>query len=179
GAMAVPDDDDDDDNSNDESEYESSQMDSEKNKGSIKNSKNVVIYADGVYDMLHLGHMKQLEQAKKLFENTTLIVGVTSDNETKLFKGQVVQTLEERTETLKHIRWVDEIISPCPWVVTPEFLEKYKIDYVAHDDIPYANNQKEDIYAWLKRAGKFKATQRTEGVSTTDLIVRILKNYED
>ncbi|EUT81194.1 choline-phosphate cytidylyltransferase [Plasmodium falciparum Santa Lucia] len=115
---AVPDDDDDDDdNSNDESEYESSQMDSEKNKGSIKNSKNVVIYADGVYDMLHLGHMKQLEQAKKLFENTTLIVGVTSDNETKLFKGQVVQTLEERTETLKHIRWVDEIISPCPWSI--------------------------------------------------------------
>ncbi|KYN96967.1 choline-phosphate cytidylyltransferase [Plasmodium gaboni] len=192
------DDDNNDDNSIDGSEYESSQMDNEKNKGSTKNSKKrVVIYADGVYDMLHLGHMKQLEQAKKLFENTTLIVGVTSDNETKLFKGQIVQTLEERTETLKHIRWVDEIISPCPWVVTPEFVEKYKIDYVAHDDIPYASNQKkkkkkkskgksfsideenEDIYAWLKRAGKFKATQRTDGVSTTDLIVRILKNYED
>ncbi|CAA9990773.1 choline-phosphate cytidylyltransferase, putative [Plasmodium knowlesi strain H] len=164
-------------------------------KGIPKEKKKIVIYADGVYDMLHLGHMKQLEQAKKMFENTVLIVGVTSDNETKLFKGQIVQTLEERTETLRHVRWVDEIISPCPWVITPEFMEKHKIDFVAHDDIPYANNQKkkkkkksksnsidepnDDIYAWLKRAGKFRATKRTEGVSTTDLIVRILKNYED
>ncbi|GAB68831.1 cholinephosphate cytidylyltransferase [Plasmodium cynomolgi strain B] len=163
-------------------------------KGIPKEKKKIVIYADGVYDMLHLGHMKQLEQAKKMFENTTLIVGVTSDNETKLFKGQIVQTLEERTETLRHVRWVDEIISPCPWVITPEFMEEHKIDFVAHDDIPYANNQKkkkkksksnsieepsDDIYAWLKKAGKFRATQRTAGVSTTDLIVRILKNYED
>ncbi|CRG97556.1 choline-phosphate cytidylyltransferase, putative [Plasmodium gallinaceum] len=165
-------------------------------KENFDKRKKVRIYADGVYDMLHLGHMKQLEQAKKMFENTTLIVGVSSDNETKIFKGQIVQSLEERTETLKHIRWVDEIISPCPWVITPEFLEKHKIDYVAHDDIPYANNQKkkkkkkktklnmnedtnDDVYAWLKKAGKFRATQRTEGVSTTDLIVRILKNYED
>ncbi|KJP88208.1 choline-phosphate cytidylyltransferase [Plasmodium fragile] len=164
-------------------------------KGMPKEKKKIVIYADGVYDMLHLGHMKQLEQAKKLFDNTILIVGVTSDNETKLFKGQIVQTLEERTETLKHVRWVDEIVSPCPWVITPEFMEEHKIDFVAHDDIPYANNQKkkkkkkgksssieepnDDIYAWLKKAGKFRATKRTEGVSTTDLIVRILKNYED
>ncbi|VWU50094.1 choline-phosphate cytidylyltransferase, partial [Hepatocystis sp. ex Piliocolobus tephrosceles] len=170
----------------------------QKKNRNINTPPRTVIYADGVFDMLHLGHMKQLEQAKKMFENTCLIVGVTSDNETKLFKGQIVQTLEERTETLRHIRWVDEIISPCPWVITPEFVEKYNIDYVAHDDIPYASNQKnsnkkkkknnknnsvdetpEDIYAWLKKSGKFKATQRTEGVSTTDLIVRILKNYED
>ncbi|SCO64077.1 choline-phosphate cytidylyltransferase [Plasmodium berghei] len=169
------------------------------NDDNVDIHENVVVYADGVYDMLHLGHMKQLEQAKKLFPNTTLIVGVTSDNETKLYKGQIVQSLEERTETLKHVKWVDEIISPCPWVITPDFIEKYQINYVAHDDIPYANNQKkktkdnnsntnngntceeqtDDVYAWLKKAGKFKATQRTSGVSTTDLIVRILKNYED
>ncbi|SBS90429.1 choline-phosphate cytidylyltransferase, putative (CCT) [Plasmodium ovale curtisi] len=176
-----------------------------KNNGNDINDNNtdtkeyVVVYADGVYDMLHLGHMKQLEQAKKLFPNTILMVGVTSDNETRLYKGQIVQSLEERTETLKHVKWVDEIISPCPWVITPDFVEKYQINYVAHDDIPYANTQKkkqkdnsdtsndhnaieeqtDDIYAWLKKAGKFKATQRTSGVSTTDLIVRILKNYED
>ncbi|ETW32931.1 choline-phosphate cytidylyltransferase, partial [Plasmodium falciparum Tanzania (2000708)] len=67
--------------------------------------KSIRIYADGVYDLLHLGHMKQLEQAKHVDKNVTLIVGVTGDNETRKFKGQIVQTLEERTETLKHIRW--------------------------------------------------------------------------
>lgn len=160
----------------------------------------VRVYADGVYDLLHLGHMRQLEQAKKLFKHVHLIAGVASDEDTHRLKGRTVQTLEERAETLRHIKWVDEVIAPCPWILTPRFIEEHKIDYVAHDAEPYtvvqrAANKKDkadrkkkkdknsssegDIYGWLKEAGKFKATQRTEGVSTTDLIVRILQNYED
>jgi len=142
------------------------------------------IYADGVYDLLHLGHMRQLEQAKRMFKNVHLIVGVSSDEETHRYKGQTVQSMIERVETLRHIKWVDEIIAPCPWMLTMEFLDKHNIDYVAHDDIPYSAGAKKkdesaDIYINVKKAGRFRATQRTEGVSTTDLIVRILQNYED
>lgn len=36
-------------------------------------------------------------------------------------------------------RWVDEVIRDAPWVVTPEFLEKHNIDFVAHDALPYAD----------------------------------------
>lgn len=172
--------------------------------GECNGSKKIRIYADGVYDLLHLGHMRQLEQAKKMYPNTHLIVGVASDEETHRLKGRTVQTLQERTETLRHVKWVDEIISPCPWVIDERFIEKHKIDFVAHDDVPYVAKQKkrdeedssntdcnsseekptasydqDDIYGWLKRCGKFKATQRTKGVSTTDLVVRILQNYEE
>ncbi|EZG44366.1 cholinephosphate cytidylyltransferase [Gregarina niphandrodes] len=139
----------------------------------------VRVYADGVYDLLHVGHMRQLEQAKKCFPNVVLIVGVASDEDTHKYKGRTVQTMQERVETLEHIKWVDEIIAPCPWLLTPEFLEQHAIDYVAHDDIPYESVNSDDIYDWVKKAGKFKATQRTEGTSTTDIIVRILQNYED
>lgn len=60
--------------------------------------------------------------------------------------------MKERVETLRHIRWVDEIVAPCPWVLTPEFLDEHKIDYVAHDDEPYAAGASDDIYAWVKSA---------------------------
>lgn len=39
---------------------------------------------------------------------------------------------------------------------------------VAHDDLPYADasGTTDDVYGIVKRAGKFKATQRTDGIST-------------
>jgi bifunctional ADP-heptose synthase (sugar kinase/adenylyltransferase) len=41
----------------------------------------VVVYADGVFDMYHIGHAKALEQCKKLFKHVRLIVGVSSDTD--------------------------------------------------------------------------------------------------
>ena len=33
------------------------------------------------------------------------------------------------------------------------------------------------MYGWVKSVGKFAETKRTEGISTTDIIMRILKDY--
>lgn len=121
------------------------------------------IYADGVFDLFHLGHMKQLEQAKKSFPNVELVCGIPSDIETHKRKGLTVLTDEQRCETLMHCKWVDEVIPNAPWCVTPEFLQEHKIDYVAHDDLPYASSDSDDIYKPIKEQGKFLTTQRTEG----------------
>ncbi|ODA80381.1 hypothetical protein RJ55_03339 [Drechmeria coniospora] len=138
----------------------------------------VRVYADGVFDLFHLGHMRQLEQAKKAFPNTTLVVGVTGDNETHKRKGLTVMSAKERAETVRHCRWVDEVIEDCPWVVTPDFLDANRLDYVAHDDLPYGADEGDDIYQPIKETGKFLVTQRTEGVSTTGIITRIVRDYE-
>uniref|UniRef100_A0A060TBD3 choline-phosphate cytidylyltransferase n=1 Tax=Blastobotrys adeninivorans TaxID=409370 RepID=A0A060TBD3_BLAAD len=138
----------------------------------------VRVYADGVFDLFHLGHMKQLEQAKKALPNATLIVGIPSDKDTHRKKGLTVLSDEQRAESLRHCKWVDEVIEDCPWVVTPEFMDEHKIDYVAHDDLPYASVGDDDIYRPIKEKGQFLTTQRTEGISTSDIITTIIRDYD-
>lgn len=53
-----------------------------------------------------------------------------------------------------------------------------RIDFVCHDDIPYQTADVDDAYAVCKKLGKFKATKRTEGISTTDVVAKILRNKE-
>ena len=116
--------------------------------------------------------MRQLEQAKKAFPDTYLLVGVTGDEETHKRKGLTVLTGVERAESVRHCKWVDEVIPNCPWIVTKDFLAKHNIDYVAHDDEPYGADEGDDIYAPIKKEGRFLVTQRTEGVSTTGIITK-------
>lgn len=138
----------------------------------------VRVYADGVFDLFHLGHMRVLQQAKTAFPDTHLIVGVTGDSETFKRKGLTVMSAKERAESVRHCRWVDEVIEDCPWIIDIEFLEKHNIDYVAHDDLPYGASEGDDIYAPIKEKGMFLVTQRTEGVSTTGIITKIVRDYE-
>ncbi|KFK22438.1 hypothetical protein AALP_AAs38924U000100 [Arabis alpina] len=139
----------------------------------------VRVYADGIYDLFHFGHARAIEQAKKSFPNTYLLVGCCNDEITNKFKGKTVMTESERYESLRHCKWVDEVIPDAPWVLTKEFLDKHKIDYVAHDALPYADasGAGNDVYEFVKSIGKFKETKRTEGISTSDIIMRIVKDY--
>ncbi|KAI8008969.1 Choline-phosphate cytidylyltransferase 2 [Camellia lanceoleosa] len=134
----------------------------------------VRVYADGIYDLFHFGHARSLEQAKKSFPNAYLLVGCCNDETTHKYKGKTVMTESERYESLRHCNYSD-----APWVINQEFLDKHNIDYVAHDSLPYADasGAGKDVYEFVKAVGKFKETKRTDGISTSDIIMKIVKDY--
>jgi choline-phosphate cytidylyltransferase len=59
-----------------------------------------------------------------------------------------------RCESVRHCRWVDEVVEEAPWIIDQQFLEKWQIDYVAHDDDPYASAGVDDVYSFCKSQGK-------------------------
>merc|ERR1719228_897096 len=141
----------------------------------------VRVYADGIYDLFHQGHAKQLLQAKNVFPNSEvyLLVGCCNDQLTNSKKGKTVMDEDERYEAIRHCRYVDEVVVDAPWTLDMDFLEKHKIDFVAHDDEPYTiGSSSVDVYDFVKKRGMFVATQRTQGVSTSDIVCRIVKDYD-
>lgn len=128
--------------------------------------------------------MLQLRQAKLSFPSVYLIVGVVSSELCEQHKNRPILESSERYEALRNCRWVDEVLEDAPWVIQPSLVEKLQIDYVAHDELPYAMSTGQqaassDVYDWLKCEGKFLPTRRTEGISTSDLVARIVSMYRD
>ncbi|ONK70632.1 uncharacterized protein A4U43_C05F35760 [Asparagus officinalis] len=87
---------------------------------------------------------------------------------------------EERLTLVSGLKWVDEVITNAPYEVNEQFMNilfnDYKIDYIIHGDDPCLLPDGTDAYASAKKAGRYKQIKRTEGVSSTDIVGRILSS---
>jgi choline-phosphate cytidylyltransferase len=148
-------------------------------KKKTANNRKIRVYSDGCWDMFHYGHARQFEQIKRIHPNIELVVGVCTGSDIVAHKGVFVMDDTERTESIRHCKWTDDIIFPAPWSPTIAFLDSINVDFIAHDAIPYTVPGMDDCYKEMKEKGRFLPTLRTEGVSTSDLLVRILKEKDD
>lgn len=135
------------------------------------------IFTDGVFDCLHIGHCRLFERIKKLFPHVYLIVGVSRDDDITKEKAEPLINEDQRLEMVSHIKWVDQAVF-CPWISNLEFMDSIGAHYCAHDKEPYPFGDIKDVYQGIKEANRFIATTRTEGISTTDVIGKVLKNYD-
>ena len=68
-----------------------------------------VVFTNGTFDLLHVGHVRSLADARA--QGDLLVVGVNSDASVKSYKGPhlPIQPAEERAEVLAALRYVDYV----------------------------------------------------------------------
>jgi ethanolamine-phosphate cytidylyltransferase len=130
------------------------------------------IWCDGCWDLWHYGHANALRQAKLCGD--VLVVGVHSDEEIIQHKGIPVMKYEERIAMVSACKWVDEIVLDAPYQTMLSVLEANKIDYCVHGEDISTTADGTDSFAEVKAAGRFKLIKRTGGISTTDIVGRML-----
>ncbi|CRG95183.1 ethanolamine-phosphate cytidylyltransferase, putative [Plasmodium gallinaceum] len=143
-----------------------------------KKKKKKVVYVDGSFDIFHIGHLKILENAKKLGD--FLLVGMHDDDVVRRMKGKYfpVVTLLERTLNVLAMRVVDDVVIGAPWIITESFIKRFHIDVVVRGtivDYIYSNNEI-DPYAVPKKLNIYKELSSQSNITTFEIIERIEKN---
>ena len=129
------------------------------------------VYVDMVGDLFHAGHVSLLREARR--HGDWLVVGVMSDDTAASYKRRPIMTLAERVTVIESCRYVDEVIEDAPFRVTEEFLEEHAITAVVHGD-DLSPEGAESVYGPAAAAGRLIYLPRTAGISTTQLIQRVL-----
>lgn len=111
-------------------------------------------------------------QARQLGKE--LFVGIHSDEAILHNKGPTVMSLEERCVAVDACRWSTLSIPHAPYVTQLTWISHYGCRYVVHGDDITSDSSGEDCYRFVKQAGRFKVVKRTPGISTTDLVGRML-----
>lgn len=130
------------------------------------------IWIDGCFDFFHHGHAGVMLQARQLGDE--LYVGIHSDESILEHKGPTVMNLQERVAAADACRWVTKSVPHAPYVTMLPWISHYGCQYVVHGDDITSDSSGEDCYRFVKEAGRFKVVKRTPGISTTDLVGRML-----
>ena len=140
-----------------------------------------IVYIDGVFDLFHRGHLESLIKAKKCLndeENTYLIVGVVGDKYATSYKRKPIINEEDRKEIINSIKYVNEVICPCPLIIDMNFIKQHNIDIVVHGFVSDQDrNKQKDFYEKITEFGCFKEIEYYSKISTSDIIKNIKENY--
>ncbi|HJV65061.1 MAG TPA: bifunctional D-glycero-beta-D-manno-heptose-7-phosphate kinase/D-glycero-beta-D-manno-heptose 1-phosphate adenylyltransferase HldE [Geomonas sp.] len=134
-----------------------------------------VVFTNGCFDLLHVGHVKYLQKARQLGD--LLVVGLNSDSSVRRLKGDKRPLIEqsERAHILAALDCIDFVVifdedTPLKVIeaVRPDVLVKggdYSLDGVVGREVVEANG------------GRVELVQFVDGRSTSRIIDKILASY--
>ena len=133
-----------------------------------KNNQQCVVFTNGCFDILHLGHIDYLEKAK--LKGDKLIIGLNSDNSVKKLKGnqRPINSIIARSRMLAAIQFVDLVIEFDE--DTPLMLIENLLPDVLVKGGDYTKENVVGADSVLTTGGTVEIIEFTEGYSTTKLI---------
>ena len=139
----------------------------------IKAERRKIVFTNGCFDLLHVGHIRYLAQAKKLGD--FLIIGLNSDSSVKELKGEdrPINSFDDRATLLSAIESVDLVVMFEEQ--TPENLIK---DIVPDILVKGGDYNIEDIVGYqtvMQNGGQVKTLSFYDGYSSTNYINKIKK----
>lgn len=138
-----------------------------------------VVCTIGSWDMLHIGHLRYLINAKN--QGDILIVGTDSDAAIKRYKNEYRPIIpqDERMEMLSYqdcvdyITLIDDVDDKGAW--NYELLKTIKPDIYVCINESYPEDQKNDIRKYVNEL--IELPRQAEKTSTTDIIEKTFKSH--
>jgi bifunctional protein rfaE, domain II len=136
-----------------------------------------VVFTNGVFDILHIGHLTYLEEAGNLGD--VLVVGVNSDASVKVNKGdkRPINSEKNRAYVLLGTKFVDYA------VIFDEKTPEKLLDVLKPDvHVKGGDYKKEDLPETKiveGNGGEVKILSFVDNVSTTQIINKIIEAYKN
>lgn len=130
-----------------------------------------IVLTNGCFDILHVGHLSYLRQARGLGD--VLIVGVNSDDSVRRLKGdgRPVNTAHDRAELVAGLSCVDLVVV-FPELTPRRLIELVRPDvYVKGGDYALATLPERDLVQRL--GGRVEIVSHLPGRSTTGIVARL------
>jgi rfaE bifunctional protein nucleotidyltransferase chain/domain len=141
----------------------------------IRKEGKTIAFTNGCFDILHVGHVRYLRDAKKTAD--VLILALNSDSSVRTIKGEKRPLIpqEERADVLAGLESVDYVTifdEPTPL----ELIEYLKPDVLIKggDWAEESIVGRDAIRSW---GGRVIVIPEIEGASTTNIVDKVLKVY--
>ena len=129
-----------------------------------------VVLTNGVFDLLHTGHLYYLRQARELGD--ALIIALNADASVRVLKGPS-QTEEQRAYALGALACVDTVVIFCEPRLTAEIRALRPDVYCKAGDYTLEKLNPEERAALQEVGADIRFLPFMPGFSTTELIARI------